>query len=99
MGSEGVTDVERELVVIWSRILGRDGITATDNFYALGGHPALLMHVGAAITDAFGVSIPQRLLFDGTDVETLARIVTCALVERIQQLDASAAMRILDTQR
>ena len=95
--AQRLCDVERELVVIWSRVLDRDGIRVTDNFYALGGHAALLMHVGAAITEAFGVSIPQRVLFDGTDIETLGRIVTSALVERIQQLDPSAAAHILDT--
>ncbi len=89
-------ELERELAQIWCDLLGRDRVGRDDNFYELGGHPALVMHMGSAIRDAFGVDIPQRLLFDGTDIATLSVIVVRALVAQVQSFDPEVAARMLD---
>ena len=90
------SSLERELAAIWCALLGRERVGRRDSFYELGGHPALLMHMGSAIRDAFGVDIPQRLLFDGTDIASLSVIVARALVDKLEQVDPAEAARILD---
>ena len=90
--------VEGTLIAIWQRVLRRDHIDRHDQFFALGGHPALLMLVGAEIRDAFGVELSQRLLFDGTDIASQAVLVACALLEEVRRLDPAAADRLLADQ-
>lgn len=87
--------VEDELTAIWQRLLHQDRIGRHDDFFALGGHPALLMLVGAEIRETFGVELSQRRLFDGTDIASLAVLVACALVERVRSIDPEAADRML----
>ena len=83
------------LTAIWRRMLGREHIGRLDNFFALGGHPALLMLVGAEVREAFGVELAQRELFDGTNIASLALLVACALVERVRRIEPAAAERLL----
>jgi hypothetical protein len=90
-----VDGVEAILAAVWKRVLGREHIGRHDNFFALGGHPALLMLVGAEIRETFGVELSQRDLFDGTDIASLAVLVACALVERVRRLEPAAAERLL----
>ena len=66
------TDTETKLAAIWSEVLKRDRIGATDNFLALGGHSLLAIRVLGKISKTFGVRLPLRTLFDAPTVEALA---------------------------
>lgn len=46
------TPAERRLAEIWAKVLGRDGIGVTDNFFALGGDSFLCLRVVTAATAA-----------------------------------------------
>ncbi|HEY4182359.1 MAG TPA: phosphopantetheine-binding protein [Kofleriaceae bacterium] len=82
------------LTAIWARLLDIDHIGDSD-FFALGGHPALLMLVGAEIREAFGVELSQRQLFDATTIASQSVLVACALVQRVRDLDPATAESLL----
>jgi amino acid adenylation domain-containing protein len=66
---------EEVLVDIWAKLLGINAIGVFDNFFDLGGHSLLAGQVLARITNALGVSLPIRALFEAPTVEALARRV------------------------
>jgi acyl carrier protein len=66
------TETETKLAAIWSEVLKRDQIGATDNFLALGGHSLLAIRVLGKISKTFGVRLPLRTLFDAPTVDALA---------------------------
>ncbi len=65
------TDIEKQMVAIWSEVLKKDRIGVTDNFLALGGHSLLAIRVLGRISKAFGVRLPLRALFETPTVEAL----------------------------
>jgi non-ribosomal peptide synthetase component F/acyl carrier protein len=67
--------VEQTLADIWALLLGIDKISVFDNFFDLGGHSLLAGQVLARVTNAFGVSLPIKALFEAPTVEALARQV------------------------
>jgi acyl carrier protein len=69
------TETEAKLAAIWSEVLKRDRIGATDNFLALGGHSLLAIRVLGRISKTFGVRLPLRTLFDAPTIEALAQCV------------------------
>jgi len=67
--------VEQILADIWARLLGIDKVSVFDNFFDLGGHSLLAGQVLARVTNALGVSLPIKALFEAPTVEALARQV------------------------
>ncbi len=68
-------EVERTLVKIWKRVLGRKSIGIMDDFFEMGGHSLLAVRLMTEINKTFGKEIPLAALFQGATVEYLARIV------------------------
>lgn len=55
---------ETRLAAIWAALLGTEGIAATDDFFARGGHSLLAARLVARIRDEFGVELPLRAVFE-----------------------------------
>jgi NAD(P)-dependent dehydrogenase (short-subunit alcohol dehydrogenase family)/acyl carrier protein len=66
------TNVERQLVEIWSALLGVDRIGIDDNFFELGGHSLLATRVLARVRDQLQVQLTLRNIFDASTVRSLA---------------------------
>ena len=49
--------IERELVTIWSELLGIEGIGINNNFFILGGHSLLTVQLVHEIQNSFGIEI------------------------------------------
>ncbi|MCD9148349.1 MupA/Atu3671 family FMN-dependent luciferase-like monooxygenase [Pseudophaeobacter flagellatus] len=62
--------VQREVVKVWSRILGINGITAQDNFFALGGHSLLAVQAHRDLRTA--LDLPSLSITDIFRFPTLA---------------------------
>jgi amino acid adenylation domain-containing protein len=68
-------DIERQLVAIWSEVLGVDRIGVHDDFFALGGHSLMAAQLVARVTDSLQVGLPIRRLFDAPTVAGIAEHV------------------------
>ena len=66
---------EETLAAIWQEVLRLPRVSMTDDFFAIGGHSLLATQAIARINDAFGLALPVRVLFEATDIESLARHV------------------------
>ncbi len=65
--------LEREIVRVWSRVLGRPNIGITDNFFNLGGHSLQAVRLMAELKKQFGVTLPLSVLYQEGTVEAVAR--------------------------
>ncbi|RFU84395.1 acyltransferase domain-containing protein [Streptomyces triticagri] len=52
-----------QVVAVWERLLGIDGITPDDNFFDLGGDSLLLMRAAAEVRDLLGAQLSVRRLY------------------------------------
>lgn len=64
--------VEELLCSIWCSVLSRDGISAEDNFFDLGGHSLKAMQAVSRIRETFGVDLPLKYIFNYPRVSLLA---------------------------
>ena len=69
---------EAAVAAIWSEVLGREGIGATDDFFELGGHSLIATQVMTRLRERCGIALPLRVLFEQTTVETLAAAIRAA---------------------
>ncbi|NIM15388.1 MAG: amino acid adenylation domain-containing protein, partial [Candidatus Aminicenantes bacterium] len=76
--------LEKKLIEIWSRVLGRDashvppGIGIDDNFFRLGGHSLMAMRMVSAIQKELDVHIPLVEIFHNPTIRQLAGYVNTA---------------------
>jgi surfactin family lipopeptide synthetase C len=60
--------IEKELVEIWSKVLGITRIGIHDNFFTLGGHSLLATRVISMILESFHVRLTLRAFFESPTV-------------------------------
>ncbi|GAA3134928.1 hypothetical protein GCM10010466_27220 [Planomonospora alba] len=76
------TEAELLVAEVWAAVLGRSGLGAHDDFFALGGHSATAALVTARLSDAVGLTVPVRLLFEARTLsDYAARLETLLLAE------------------
>ena len=61
-----------ELTGIWQRLFGRSTIRPTDNFFDLGGDPALGVRLFAEIARSTGRELPPMTIFHAPTIAALA---------------------------
>ncbi|CAN7722216.1 amino acid adenylation domain-containing protein [Caballeronia sp. LjRoot29] len=66
------TELEAALLAIWQSVLGREGLSMTDNFFEVGGHSLLLMRVASRIRQELGRDVSLQTLFLHPVLESLA---------------------------
>jgi thioesterase domain-containing protein/phenylacetate-coenzyme A ligase PaaK-like adenylate-forming protein/acyl carrier protein len=66
---------EKQLLVIWERVLRITGIGPTDNFFELGGHSLLAMRLLADIEKVFGKRLPVSTFLKAQTVEEMAALL------------------------
>ena len=70
------TESESRIAAIWQEILRLDQpVSATANFFELGGDSLLAMRITSAIGDAFGKTLAVRALFEHNTLRALAAYV------------------------
>ncbi|MGZ4792155.1 MAG: non-ribosomal peptide synthetase [Ilumatobacteraceae bacterium] len=67
--------LDRVLVDIWERVLGRKHISVHDDFFALGGYSLLATRVFAMIEDRTGKRLPVSVLFEHPTIAELATLI------------------------
>ncbi|ELR97624.1 non-ribosomal peptide synthetase [Gloeocapsa sp. PCC 73106] len=78
---EPKTELEKAIAQIWQRALNRETIGIYDNFFELGGHSLLGMQVIAEVSEALGISVPLRSLFQKPTV--------AGLIEKINNTESA----------
>lgn len=66
---------EERLCALWAGLLRLDRVGATDDFLALGGDSLLASRLLLHITDAFGVTLTPREVFEAGTVRRLAEVI------------------------
>ncbi|MFF3767585.1 amino acid adenylation domain-containing protein [Streptomyces sp. NPDC001922] len=79
---EELTPTERRMAAVWSELLGRDGIRASDDFFDLGGHSLLTFRLVFRLREEFGVEVPVRAPFDASTLGALAALVDALTTEK-----------------
>ncbi len=83
---KGTNDTQTGMYAVWSEVLGVSGISATDNFFDLGGDSILSIRIVSGLR-RHGIRIKPRDLFD---------YPTIAELETVAQLQADHAAPLVD---
>ncbi|MEM8907625.1 MAG: amino acid adenylation domain-containing protein, partial [Bacteroidota bacterium] len=87
--------IERQLVPIWERLLGVEGIGIQDDFFELGGHSLLATRVVSAIKKELGLSLGAQEVFLNPTIAELAEVMSELEVEdslpKLSRVDARPA--------
>jgi acyl carrier protein len=75
------TPIERELVGLWTEVLGVEPIGIHDAFLDLGGDSLLASRLMTRVMDKFHLDMPFQLLMQATTVEDMAMVITQRLAE------------------
>ncbi len=70
-----VTATEELLAGAWSEILGVEGISRQDDFFALGGHSLRMTQLISRIREIFSIDLPLRSAFEARSLETLSDLI------------------------
>ncbi|MBB6109955.1 amino acid adenylation domain-containing protein, partial [Mucilaginibacter lappiensis] len=70
-----VSETEKLITAIWSRMLHLEKIGVNDNFFELGGHSLLAMRVVSAMRKEMVVNLVIKDLFGKPTIKTLARLI------------------------
>ncbi len=79
------TPVEKTVATIWTAILGVESVGIYDDFFELGGHSLRATQVMARVTQAFGVELPLRALFEKPTIASLSAAVEASLLDQWQK--------------
>jgi amino acid adenylation domain-containing protein len=86
------TETERALAAIWSELLKVDTVSASDNFFWLGGHSLVVTRLMSSLRARLGVEVPLRVLYD-----TPVLAEQAARVDAIQAAALDAMMADLES--
>lgn len=70
------TDLERQLLDLWTETLEIPNMGVEDSFFDLGGHSLLAARLFALMRERLGLSPPLHLLFDAPTVRAFAGLLT-----------------------
>jgi amino acid adenylation domain-containing protein len=68
-------EIETQLAAIWAELLKIDRVGRHDNFFSLGGHSLLSLHVASRIRGSMKLNVPVRVLFENPTVARLAATI------------------------
>ncbi|GAA3601413.1 hypothetical protein GCM10022223_16400 [Kineosporia mesophila] len=66
---------EHLIAEVWAQVLGRSGISATDDFFALGGHSLMALKLVARLKRDHGIAVSSRLVYQHPRLRDLAAVV------------------------
>ncbi|RYP63027.1 hypothetical protein DL770_009479 [Monosporascus sp. CRB-9-2] len=70
------TELEGQLLAIWSRVLGHDRVGVNDNFFEVGGDSVRIVRVQKELESLLGRPVPAPKLFEHYTIKTLAAHLT-----------------------
>lgn len=82
---------EKKLAKILAEVMERRTIGLDDNFFLIGGHSLLGTQVVLRASDAFGVELTLRHLFQAPTVRKLAKVIEGLIMETIEKMTEDEA--------
>ncbi|KAI5918973.1 hypothetical protein F4810DRAFT_530343 [Camillea tinctor] len=73
------TELEHQILEIWSRVLGHDRAGVNDNFFEVGGDSARIIRIQYELQTLLGRPVPSPKLFEYYTVKTLAAYLAGSL--------------------
>jgi amino acid adenylation domain-containing protein len=64
--------IAKQVAAIWADLLAVGHVGLDDDFFEIGGHSLLAVHLVHRLEQAFGVTVPMRAIFDAPTVRALA---------------------------
>ncbi|MCB0606743.1 MAG: amino acid adenylation domain-containing protein, partial [Lewinella sp.] len=83
------SELEMRLLKIWQKILSRERISTSDNFFDIGGHSLTSGRIVAEVFREFGVKITLRDMFTYPTVKDLTRVIREAKVDQFESIPPS----------
>jgi amino acid adenylation domain-containing protein len=91
------TSVQARLAEIWSDMLRVRRVGIRDGFFDLGGHSMLVVRMLNRVSEALGVELPMRTVFEAQTIEALsARIEAALLVTHARAVSPGAELEEVD---
>ncbi|MER7833796.1 amino acid adenylation domain-containing protein [Streptomyces sp. NPDC095602] len=66
------TELERDIIAVWSEVLGHDRIGVNQNFFEIGGNSLRVVRVQSRLEELLGRPVPGAKLFEHFTVKSLA---------------------------
>jgi amino acid adenylation domain-containing protein len=89
------TPVEERVAAIVAELLHLERVSIDDNFFLLGGHSLLGTQLIARISDAFGLALSLRVLFNAPTVRQLAAEIEQQMLEKLAAMSEEEVQRLL----
>lgn len=89
------TPAEERVAAIVAELLHLERVSIDDNFFLLGGHSLLGTQLIARISDAFGLALSLRVLFNAPTVRQLAAEIEQQLLEKLAAMSEEEVQRLL----
>jgi amino acid adenylation domain-containing protein len=67
------TPLEEIVSAMWARLLDKEAINATDDFFDLGGHSLLATQVASEVQNLFQIEFQTRHVFEAPNIRSLAK--------------------------
>jgi amino acid adenylation domain-containing protein len=87
--------IERRVADVWQEVLGVAAVSASDDFFLLGGQSLFAMQVVARLDKAFGIDLAVRALFETPTVPGLANTIEKLLVDKVRHMSDAEARRLI----
>lgn len=84
-----MTDLEKEISQIWRELLGKENVTAFDDFFKIGGHSLKAISLISSYSKRFGVKVSLKDIFDKTTVREHAELFADSAQEVFEQIPTS----------
>ncbi|AXG70735.1 tyrocidine synthase 3 [Kordia sp. SMS9] len=94
------TDIEKELVTIWKKVLNLTEVSVEDDFFELGGHSLMLMKLMVNYQETFQISLDLSSLYAHTQLIQHAKLLSLKKQQHIEipSLEEQAHYEVSSTQ-
>jgi len=85
-------ELEQQIIALWQKLLGIEGIGMYDNFFELGGNSLLGTQLASQLRSTFQVELPLRSLFEDPTPAAVAASIANARKAREEEVNKIAEM-------
>ncbi|WP_199609986.1 non-ribosomal peptide synthetase [Flocculibacter collagenilyticus] len=69
------SELEQQIATIWQQLLGRDSISITDNFFAIGGHSLLAARMVHLAAQQYNIQVKPQWVYKAQSIAELAKVI------------------------